>query len=152
MPAIFEHPLTVTPEHIDRLGHVNNLEYLRWALAAALAHSAAQGWPAEKYEQLGAGFVVRSHEIKYLQSAFAGDEVVVRTWVADFRRLSCVRRYRIIRRQDDVVLATAATEWAFVKFDGFSLARIPPEVAAAFEIVRDEEEAPRKGGATEKSG
>jgi acyl-CoA thioester hydrolase len=152
MPAIFEHPLTVTPEHIDRLGHVNNLEYLRWALAAALAHSAAHGWPAEKYEELGAGFVVRSHEIKYLQSAFAGDEVVVRTWVADFRRLSCLRRYRIIRRQDDVVLATAATEWAFVKFDGFSLARIPPEVAGVVEIVRDEEEPPRKRGGAAKPG
>ena len=57
-----------------------------------------------------------------MQSAFAGDEIVVRTWVADFRRLSCLRHYKIIRRQDDVVLATAATEWAFVKFDGFSLA------------------------------
>ncbi len=137
MPAVYEHHLTVTPEHIDRLGHVNNLEYLRWALAAALAHSAAQGWPAEKYEQLGAGFVVRSHEIKYQQSAFAGDEVTVRTWVADFRRLSCLRRYQMIRRSDGALLVTAATEWAFVKFDNFSLARIPPEVASAFEIVAD---------------
>ncbi len=152
MPAIFEHHLTVTPEHIDRLGHVNNLEYLRWALAAALAHSAAQGWPAEAYEQIGAGFVVRSHEIKYLKSAFEGDAVTVRTWVADFRRLSCLRRYKIIRRADDVVLASAATEWAFVKFDSFSLARIPAEVASAFEIVRDQEDAPRSRGGTEAGG
>jgi acyl-CoA thioester hydrolase len=151
MPAIFEHHLTVTPEHIDRLGHVNNLEYLRWALAAAIAHSAVQGWPTEAYEKIGAGFVVRSHEIKYLQSAFEGDEVTVRTWVADFRRLSCMRRYRIIRRAGDVVLATAATEWAFVKFDGFSLARIPPEVAGAFEIVRDAEVSPRNRGGTERT-
>ena len=137
MPAIYEHRLTVTPEHIDRLGHVNNLEYLRWALAAAIAHSSAQGWPTEAYEQMGAGFVVRSHEIKYQQSAFAGDEVTVRTWVADFRRLSCLRRYKIIRRRDEVVLATAATEWAFVSFKTFALARIPQEVASAFEIVPD---------------
>ena len=67
----------------------------------------------------------------------------MRTWVADFRRLSCLRRYKIIRRADDVVLASAATEWAFVKFDSFSLARIPAEVASAFEIVRDPEETPR---------
>ena len=97
MPAIFEHRLTVAPGHIDRLGHVNNLEYLRWALAAAVRHSAAQGWPAEAYERLGAAFVVRSHEIQYLQPAYEGDEIVVRTWVADFRRLSCLRRYKIIR-------------------------------------------------------
>jgi len=137
MPAIYEHYLTVTPAEIDRLGHVNNLEYLRWALAAAIAHSGAQGWPTEKYEALGAGFVVRSHEITYQQSAFAGDEVVIRTWVADFRRVTCLRRFKMIRRRDDKVLATASTEWAFVNFSTFSLARIPQEVAEAFEIVRD---------------
>jgi acyl-CoA thioesterase FadM len=92
--------------------------------------------------QTGASFPripdsIESHEIKYQQSAFAGDEVTVRTWVADFRRLSCLRRYKIIRRRDEVVLATAATEWAFVNFKTFALQRIPPELATAFEIVRD---------------
>ncbi len=138
MPAVYEHHLTVVADEIDRLGHVNNLEYLRWALAAAMAHSAVQGWPAEAYEALGAGFVVRGHDIKYLQSAYLGDEVVVRTWVADFRRLSCLRRYQIIRRRDDVVLAKASTEWAFVSFKTFTLARIPHEIASAFEIVEGE--------------
>lgn len=137
MPAIYEHYLTVTPQEIDRLGHVNNLEYLRWALAASIAHSAAQGWPTEAYEQLGAGFVVRSHEIKYLVSAMEGDEVVVRTWVSDFRRLSCLRRFRIIRRKDERLLATATTEWAFVNFSNFTLSRVPPEIADAFVVVPD---------------
>ena len=137
MPAIYEHLLTVAPDHIDRLGHVNNLEYLRWALDAAIAHSVAHGWGAAAYERLGAGFVVRSHEIKYVRSAFEGDEVTVRTWIADFRRLSCLRRYKIIRRSDEAVLATAATEWAFVDLRTFALTRIPPELAAAFEIVPD---------------
>jgi acyl-CoA thioester hydrolase len=139
MPAIYEHHLTVAPGHIDRLGHVNNLEYLRWALEAAVRHSAAQGWPAEAYERLGATFVVRSHEIQYLQPAYEGDEIVVRTWVADFRRLSCLRRYKIIRTSDDVVLAKAATQWSFIKLDSGTLTRIPPELGSAFEIVRDEE-------------
>ncbi len=137
MPAIYDHHLTVTPQEIDRLGHVNNLEYLRWALAAAIAHSGVQGWPAEAYERLGSGFVVRSHEIKYLLSAFAGDEVVVRTWVADFRHVTCTRRFRISRLRDGKVLATAATEWAFVNFNTFALERIPKEIADAFVIVPD---------------
>ena len=45
MPAIFEYEHTVTDQEIDGLGHVNNLDYMRWMLKAALAHSAAQGWP-----------------------------------------------------------------------------------------------------------
>ena len=52
MPAIFEHNLVVAAKSIDRLGHVNNLVYLAWMQAAALAHSAAQGWPPERYERL----------------------------------------------------------------------------------------------------
>ena len=77
----------VIADEIDRLGHVNNLAYLAWMQAAALAHSAAQGWPPERYEQLGAGWVVRSHEIKYLQSAYEGERIVVRTWVADMSKV-----------------------------------------------------------------
>ncbi len=43
---------------------------------AALAHSAAQGWPAERYEKLGSGvWVVRSHEIKYVEPAYEGQQV-----------------------------------------------------------------------------
>lgn len=138
MPAVFHFPLTVTPAEIDQLGHANNLVYLEWMIRAALAHSAAQGWPAERYESLGAGWIVRSHEIKYLRPAFVHEEVIVRTWVADTRRASSLRRYRMLRPRDGVVLATAATEWAFVNFASGGVVRIPPEVAAAYIVAGDE--------------
>ncbi len=137
MPPVFEHHHTVTEAEIDRLGHANNLEFLRWMLDAAVAHSTAQGWPADAYERLGAGFVVRSHQIKYLQSAYAGDELAIITWVAEFKRMSSVRRYKVVRRRDAALLASAATEWAFVDMNTRTLVRIPPELAAAFEIVSD---------------
>lgn len=134
MPAIFEHGLVVVREEIDRLGHVNNLAYLAWMQAAALAHSAAQGWPPERYEQLGAGWVVRSHEIKYLQSAYEGQQIVVRTWVADMSKVGSTRRYKILRAGDQCLLASAATRWAFVDYAKGSLLKIPDEVMQAFEI------------------
>lgn len=135
MPAIYEHALTVAPADIDRLGHVNNLVYLAWMQSAALAHSAAQGWPPERYEQLGAGWVVRSHEIKYLQSAFVDEPIVVRTWVADMSKVGSTRRYRIVRPHDACLLASAATRWAFVDFATGDLRRIPEEVWQAFELA-----------------
>jgi acyl-CoA thioesterase FadM len=30
MPAVFEHPLTVTQDDLDLLDHANNLSYLKW--------------------------------------------------------------------------------------------------------------------------
>ncbi|MDZ4779684.1 MAG: acyl-CoA thioesterase [Planctomycetia bacterium] len=137
MPAIYSHRLTVQPDEIDRLGHANNLVYLRWMLDAAVAHSTAQSWDSKAYEELGAVFVVRSHQIEYLRPAFAAEEVVVLTWVASFRRASSVRRYEMRRASDGKVLATAATEWAFVDLATRLPTRIHPRVLAAFEVAPD---------------
>jgi acyl-CoA thioester hydrolase len=137
MPAIYEHALQVRPEEIDRLGHVNNLAYLAWMQAAAVAHSAAQGWTAERYDALGAGWVVRSHEIKYLEPAYEAQQLVVRTWVADMTKVASTRRYKIVRATDGRVLAKAATQWAFVDLASGTLKRIPPELIASFELVSE---------------
>jgi acyl-CoA thioester hydrolase len=137
MPAIFEYRHLVIAEEIDALGHVNNLAYLAWMQAAALAHSAAQGWPADRYQALGLGWVVRSHEITYERPALVNDEIVVRTWVAGFRRASSVRRYDVLRAADGKRLATAATNWAFVNYANGMPARVPPEIIGAFELVGD---------------
>lgn len=147
MPAVFEYPHVVTDDEIDEvIRHVNNLAYLKWMQSAAMAHSAAQGWPPDAYLQLGAGWVVRSHQIEYLSPALPGDEVVVSTWVADLGKATSLRRYKIMRRggEKEAVLAVAATDWAFIHFATHFPRRIPVEVASAFEIVPDSpEERPR---------
>jgi acyl-CoA thioester hydrolase len=137
MPSIYEHSLTVKAEEIDRLGHVNNLAYMAWMIDAAVAHSAAQGWTGDRYEKLGAVWVVRSHEITYVEPAYQGEAVVVRTWVADMTKVSSTRRYRIERRAGGKLLAKAATRWAFVDRQNGTLRRIPEEVWQAFELVTD---------------
>lgn len=137
MPALFEYRHTVLATEIDELGHVNNLAHLRWMQSAAIAHSAAQGWPGPAYRELGGGFVVRRHEIEYRQPAFVDEEIVVRTWVADMRKMTSLRRYEIVRPADGVLLAVAATNWAFIDFATGRLNRIPLEVSSAFELVPD---------------
>jgi acyl-CoA thioester hydrolase len=140
MPGVFHFPHRVTDDELDDvIRHVNNLVYLKWMQSAAVAHSAAQGWPAERYRELGAGWVVRTHQIEYLQPAFAGDQIVVRTWVANLKKVTSLRRFQILRNsaEKETVLAVAATDWAFIHFATHQLKRIPPEVAGAFEIVDD---------------
>ena len=137
MDAVYRHEHVVQQAEIDLLGHVNNLEYIRWMLAAAVAHSDAAGWPTSAHLKLGAGWVVRSHEIEYLQPAYVGEQIVVRTWVADLKRVTSLRRYEIRREPDETVLARASTNWAFVDFKTGTLKRIPPEVIQAFELVPD---------------
>jgi acyl-CoA thioester hydrolase len=139
MPAIYLHEHTVLDEEIDGQGHVNNLVYLHWMQSAAVAHSTAQGWPPERYQQAEAGWVVRTHNIEYLVPAFAGEQIVVRTWVADFKKLTSLRKYRIVRPSDEAVLAVAETNWVFIGYARRMPRRIPVELSEAFDVVTGDE-------------
>lgn len=136
MVARFEYPHCVSHEDIDDLSHAGNFHYIRWMQHAAVAHSTANGWPAERYRDLGAGWVVRSHQITYLKPAFEGDELVIRTWVANMKPATSLRRYEICRR-DGTVLARAQTDWAFVNYAKQKAVRIPSAVADSFEVIPD---------------
>lgn len=137
MPAILEWTHAVGDADLDGLGHANNISYLKWMQSAALAHSAAQGWPVEAYADLGCGWVVRTHYIEYLSPALLGDNIVVRTWVADMKKVTSLRRFLILanRESNEVVLAKAETNWAFIDYKTGAPKRVPPQVSGAFEIA-----------------
>jgi len=141
MTETFEHLHTVTDNEIDEQGHANNVFYVVWMQDAAIAHSAALGWTAERYLQLGAGWVARSHTIEYLRPAMAGDEIIVQTHVADMKRVTSRRVYRIIRRSDHELLAKAETNWAFIDYATRKPARIPAEVTQAYAIANQQSSA-----------
>lgn len=111
---LFQHHLLIGPESIDRNGHVNNIEYVRWMQEAALAHSAKRGLVDELYAELGATWVARSHFIEYLRPAFVGESLRVETWIADFGRSRSRRKYRFVREADGLELARAETLWVYV--------------------------------------
>ena len=92
MSRVFEYPHTVADDEIDQQGHANNVVYVAWMQAAALAHSAALGWTPERYRQLGLGWVARSHTIEYLRPAVAGDQIIVETHVADMKKVTSTPR------------------------------------------------------------
>lgn len=129
---VFIHNRLVCEEDIDALQHVNNLQYLRWTLKAAAEHSRHVGWSAERYRQGGSGWIVRSHKITYKVPALLGDEVEIRTWIADFQRVSSLRKYEITRKSDGRFFAVAETQWVFVDFATLKPTSIPEEVRAAF--------------------
>lgn len=137
-PGVFEHWHTVRADEGDALGRAASVAYVDWMVAAAMAHSAAEGWPAEAYCRLGSGWVVRSHAIEYLKPALPGERIVVRTWVATMEKVTSTRRYEIVREADGVLLAAAETKWAHIDFATGRPTRIPAEVARAFPVVEFE--------------
>ena len=138
MTDFFEYPHTVGHDEIDEQGHANNVVYVAWMQAAAMAHSATLGWTAERYLKLGMGWVARSHTIEYLRPAYAGDEIIVETHVADMKKVTSTRVYRIIRRADRELLAKAETHWAFINYATGKPTRIPAEISRSFPIRMSE--------------
>jgi len=134
--GVHEHRRAVAPEDIDELGHVNNLRYLEWMMAAAIEHSEAVGWDGARYAALGNAWVVRSHAIEYLRPAFAGDVVIVRTWVSEMAKVSSRRKY-VIAREHGPMLARAETLWVFINRRTHTLDRVPPDLRSAFTLVPD---------------
>lgn len=129
-PPVHTLSLTATAADMDELGHVSNLVYLRWVLAAATSHSAAAGWDLARYRSAGFVFVVRRHEIDYLVPAAAGDAIAAETWIEEWRGPTSVRATRIVR--DRTELARALTTWVLVETAGGRPRRIPAEVHEAF--------------------
>jgi len=137
---VFVETWTVSEEDLDELRHVNNLQYIRWTLNAASAHSRHVGWPSDRYREMGFGWVVRSHNITYKVPALAGDEILIRTWIADMERMSSLRKYEIVRSSDDRVCALAETRWVFVDLSTHKLTQIPQEIRDAFSLPKETHE------------
>lgn len=104
--------ITIPPTAIDENGHVNNVVYVQWMQDIAVEHYASAGGVAAQGEN--ATWVVREHKVEYLQPAFAGQEIEIRTWVEDARRVRSMRKYEFVRKADGVVLVRGETDWVFV--------------------------------------
>jgi len=136
---IYRYDLIVTQQAIDKNGHVNNVEYLRWMQDATILHADSQGCTRATMAA-GGTWVVRSHTIEYFRPAFVGEHVSVLTWISNVRRVQSLRKYKIIRSEDHAVLAEAETDWIFTDAQTGRLRSIPKEVSALFELVPEEKE------------
>src|ERR1051326_7870878 len=111
MDPIFRLRFSVSAEVVDAHRHVNNVAYVQWMQDAAIAHAEACGG-AQLARELGGSWFVRMHRIEYLKPAFLNDEITVLTWVADWRKVRSLRRYRFIR--NETVLPEGEPEWVLV--------------------------------------
>ena len=128
-PRKFELAVVVESSDIDQLGHVNNVTYLRWVQDIAVAHWTAA---ASKEDQDKLLWIVLRHEIDYRSPAFAGDKLIVRTWVGDATRLKFERHTEITRESDGRTLAKALTLWCPIDVHSGSPVEVSAEVRASF--------------------
>ncbi|MEO0907129.1 MAG: thioesterase family protein [Pseudomonadota bacterium] len=115
----FRFAITVTPEDIDFMGHVNNARYLNWVQDAVLAHWRGLA-PAD--EVAAKAWVALKHEITYRKPAFLDDDVIAQTVLERFAGARAFY-HTVIKRGEDV-LAEVQSSWCCIDAQTLRPARI----------------------------
>jgi len=134
---IFAYSFTIPKNVIDENGHVNNVAYVQWMQDAAIRHgqeylASYNGFNLEK-----ATFVAREHRIEYLSPAFVGEELEIRTWVVEIRRVRVHRRYEFTRKSDGKLIVKGETDWVYVNIETGRPMAIPASFLELFPILPD---------------
>jgi acyl-CoA thioester hydrolase len=129
---VYRRELIIPEDVIDENGHVNNVAYVQWMQAIAVEHYASIGGIEAQGKE--ATWFVREHKIEYFAPAFAGEEIEIRTWVENVRRVRSLRKYEFVRRSDGRVLVRGETDWVFVNAKTGAPAAIPEQVSKVFNL------------------
>ena len=132
---IYSKAFTIPADVIDENGHVNNVAYLQWMQAIAVEHYTSIG--GIEAQGRNATWWVREHRVEYLLPAFEGEEVEIRTWVENIRRVRSLRKYEFVRKSDGRLLVKGETDWVFVDTKSGRPIPIPEEVSRVFHLSDD---------------
>ena len=81
--------------------------------------------------------MVREHKIEYLLPAYAGEEIEIKTWVENIRRVRSLRKYEFVRKSDGRLLVKGETDWVFVDTKTGRPLPIPERVSQVFNFDSD---------------
>jgi acyl-CoA thioester hydrolase len=73
-----------------------------------------------------------------LLPAFENEEIEIRTWVENVRRVRSLRKYEFVRRSDGKILVRGETDWVFVDVKTGAPRAIPAEVSRVFTMQAEE--------------
>lgn len=129
-PHFYEEEFDVEAQHIDRNGHVNNLEYLNWAHRISDQHWEHRTTEAQRAEFL---WVVAKNEIEYFRELKLGDRVRLRTWIENTHKAKTFRTVEMFRVSDGALSAKARIDWYALDAKTRKPKRIPDEIAGLFQ-------------------
>ncbi len=132
LSPIYTKTIIVPQSVIDENGHVNNVAYVQWMQDIAVEHYASLG--GIQVQGPNSTWVVREHKVEYLLPAFANEEIEIRTWIENFRRVRSLRKYEFVRKSDGKVLVKGETDWVFMDVKSGRPIAIPEEALSVFKL------------------
>jgi len=140
MSPLFTYAFTVNEDPKNYIRHVNNLSYLQWFIDTAIKHSDALGWGMQACKEKGLAWVVKSHQIEYLQEAHQEDKLIIYTWIHKMDRSRVTRKYKCVRKDNEKVIAKAQTVWVLVDYKTGKPKAIPEDLRKLFTLIDEKDE------------
>ena len=128
--STYKKEIKVQKNAIDENGHVNNVAYVQWMQDIAVEHYAFIG--GIEAQGPDSTWVVREHRVEYFLPAFKDEEIEIRTWVENIRRVRSLRKYEFVRKSDDKILVKGETDWVFVDVKTGRPRAVPDKVIQVF--------------------
>jgi acyl-CoA thioester hydrolase len=132
MPRTYTRTFRVRYYECDAYGHLNSVNYLRYMQETAFDASADAGYDQQAYASMNRYWLIRETSIEYLQPVYYNQEVQVKTWIADFRRVSSRRVYEFRLAESGELCARAYTDWVFLDATKQQPTGIPDKLIADF--------------------
>nr|WP_297401640.1 thioesterase family protein [uncultured Marinobacter sp.] len=127
-PFVIE--LVVRQEDTDRLGHANNVVYVRWLEEVSWAHIESLGMTWALHEATGKAMAITRTEIDYLAAANVGDRLLLGTWLTGYDgRFRSSRQFQLVRPADGKTLVRALSTHACVSLKTQRPSRAPKAFA-----------------------
>lgn len=130
MPFVHTTPFQIRHYECDADGKVHHAQYLRYMQEAAFNASAVVGYGAQKYESINLQWLAYETEIDYLHPIHYGEQIDIRTWIHDFRRVRSLRRYEFYR--ENTLVAQASTDWVLLNTQTNYPTTISDEIITAY--------------------
>jgi acyl-CoA thioester hydrolase len=133
VPSVYTARVTTRHDEFDCFGRLQPAVYLRYLSRVAVEASTAAGYDGAWYAAAGTAWLVRRSTLTLARPATVGEELEIRTWVEDFRRVRSHRRYEVHGAGGRLRLE-ARTDWVYVDAASGRPRRIPEEMEGRFGV------------------
>ena len=127
---VFETERTVGKDDLDELQHVNNVRYVQWIQELSKAH-----WETVVPKKIRENmiWVVRRHDIRYKGSAYLGDLLQLKTYIAHSEGFISSRIVEMRNKANGKLILKSQTDWCLLEKESGKPMTISPEIHTLFE-------------------
>lgn len=131
-PGAYVEPLTIRSYEVTRSGYPQPGAILRYLEYLATRASGANGYTNSWYAEQRSAWLVREMSLQLGWLPPMDSEVLMATWIAEFRRVQAFREYAIWQPASGRLVARARARWAYVQRHTGQPLRVPESMIAHF--------------------